>query len=251
MNYPRSGLRIRSEKGVSPSVREACFNFAIWLRLNMEFPIRVVVYLKKDYQIKTINTKEMVSASFYAPYDRIEPFIRIATGDYEELVAERGEENAILAILNSMAHEIIHYQQLIENREFHEEEAEEEEAVKGAMELVEDYYSGNRFIKEIIEQKKVWTIENVEGVPTTFDNGVESMPFWSSKLKTEKAIRDVNAYHEYRLLEISLDDFINKWLPGLEKDALFVGANLSGKNLIGSDWNPKELLEQIQYLQLT
>lgn len=242
MIYPRSGLRLRSEKGVSPNVKEACLNFAKWLRLNMEFPIRVVVYLKKDYQIKSKNSKEMVSASLFIPDDKIEPFIRIATGDYEELVTERGVENAIFAILNSMAHEIIHYQQLIEDREFYEEEAE-----KGALELVEDYYSGNGFIKEIIEQKKVWTIENIEGVPTTVDNGEVSMPFWSSKLKTEKAIRDVTAYNEYRLLEISLEDFINKWLPGLEKDALFVGANLSGKNLIGSDWKPKELLEQIQY----
>ena len=73
------------------------------------------------------------------------------------------------------------------------------------------------------------------------------MPFWSSKLKAEKVIRDVTENYEYLLLEMSLDDFINKWLPGLEKDAINVGTNLSGKSLIGSDWKPKELLEQIQY----
>jgi hypothetical protein len=239
----RTGLRIRCDREVHPRIKKACINFAIWLRINMEFPIRVVVYIKKNYQIKSVVTKELLSSSFFGPDDkRLEPYIRVATGDFNELTLERGEENAITAILNSVALQVTYYQQWIEDRDSCEEEAE-----KGAWELVEDYYSGTGFIKEIMEQKKVWTIENVEGVPTTLDDGEVSMPFWSSKLKTEKAIRDVTVYHEYRLLEISLDDFINKWLPELEKDALLVGANLNGKNLIGADWKPKELLEQIQY----
>ncbi|MFS0605303.1 hypothetical protein [Peribacillus frigoritolerans] len=49
---------------------------------------------------------------FFAPYDKtVEPYIRIATGDYEESVSERGKNDALWAILSSMAHEIIHYQQ--------------------------------------------------------------------------------------------------------------------------------------------
>jgi hypothetical protein len=68
------------------------------------------VYLKKDYQIKNKYSKELVSATFFAPYDKaIEPYIRIATGDYEELVSERGEIDALWALLGSMAHEIVHY----------------------------------------------------------------------------------------------------------------------------------------------
>ena len=68
------------------------------------------MYLKKDYQIKNKYSKELVSATFFAPYDKaIEPYIRIATGDYEELVSERGEIDALWALLGSMAHEIVHY----------------------------------------------------------------------------------------------------------------------------------------------
>ncbi|WP_157831116.1 MULTISPECIES: hypothetical protein [Bacillaceae] len=53
----------------------------------MEFPIRVVV---TDSQLKTRDTRELASATFFAPYDKtVEPYIRIATGDYEELVSER------------------------------------------------------------------------------------------------------------------------------------------------------------------
>jgi hypothetical protein len=126
-NYPRKGLRLRSEAGVHPEVRSVCINFCNWLRTQMEFPVRVVIYLKKDYQIKNRTTKQMVTATFFAPYDKnVEPFIRIATGDYSELIEERGKKDALYAMLDSIAHEIIHYQQWLENRELNEEEAEEE-----------------------------------------------------------------------------------------------------------------------------
>ncbi|MFP7486299.1 hypothetical protein SFC65_19235 [Priestia filamentosa] len=122
---PRSGLIVRSEKGVDPSVRQSCLNFAAWLRVNMKFPIRVVIYLKKDYQIKNRFSKELVSATFFAPYDKKEePYIRIATGDYEDLVEDRGEVDALWAILGSVAHEIIHYQQWLDDRALDETEAE-------------------------------------------------------------------------------------------------------------------------------
>jgi len=126
IRYPRAGLRVRCDKDVHPRVKQACKNFAFWLRLNMGFPIRVVVYINKDYQIKTYQTKELVSATFLGPDDKnLEPYVRVASGDYEELTSERGEENAIYAILNSMAHEIIHYRQWIDDRELSEDEAEE------------------------------------------------------------------------------------------------------------------------------
>ena len=136
LQYPRSGLRVRCEKDINPSVKLACLSFAIWLRTYMEFPIRVVVYLKTDYQIITRDKKETASASFFAPFDKtVEPYIRIATGDYEELVIQRGEIDAKWAILGSMAHEIIHYQQWLEDKEMDEKEAE-----NGSEELLDSYY---------------------------------------------------------------------------------------------------------------
>lgn len=57
MRYPREGLRIRTEVGVHAEVKRACLEFAEWLRTKYNFPIRVVVYLKKDYQIKNRHTK--------------------------------------------------------------------------------------------------------------------------------------------------------------------------------------------------
>ncbi|MFL0365896.1 hypothetical protein ACH0BF_23105 [Pseudobacillus sp. 179-B 2D1 NHS] len=122
----RNGLRVRCEQGVHLEVRRACLEFGKWMRKEFDFPIRVVVYLKKDYQIKNITTKELVSATFFAPYDKTqEPYIRIATGDYLELLEELGQDNALASILGSIAHEVGHYYQWVDNKDLDEDEAED------------------------------------------------------------------------------------------------------------------------------
>ncbi|MDG0795068.1 hypothetical protein OMP38_32755 [Cohnella ginsengisoli] len=119
----RTGLRIRSLSGVHPEVRRACLEFAKWLRHSMEFPIRVIVYLKKDYRIRT-RARQQVTASFFAPYDKNdEPYIRVATGDYEESLIEVGKDNALAGYLHSIAHELVHYQQWLADAPFSERQA--------------------------------------------------------------------------------------------------------------------------------
>jgi len=94
-------------------VREALKRFAKWLRQEYEFPIRVPVYLNQHHQFVTIEGKD-ATASFFAPYDsNVEPYIRIATGDYDELVAKWGKNDALASYMCSLAHEIVHYQQWI------------------------------------------------------------------------------------------------------------------------------------------
>ncbi|WHY78647.1 DUF2750 domain-containing protein [Neobacillus sp. WH10] len=200
------------------------------------------MYLKKDYQIKTIDTKELVSATFFAPFEKnVEPYIRVATGDFEELVSESGYESAIFAILNSIAHEVMHYQQWIEEREFDEDEAE-----TNSPKIVEDYYYGDSFFEELEKNQKVWTIENEQGVPTATNmEGQCFLPFWSSKLGAEKIIASVRVYQEYKPIEILLDDFLN-WLTELEDDGLMIGINWRGKQLIGHEMEPSEIIDQIK-----
>jgi hypothetical protein len=54
------------------------------------------------------------TASFFAPFNRMdEPYIRIATGDYEQLRATAGRNDALAAFICSLAHEVVHYQQWV------------------------------------------------------------------------------------------------------------------------------------------
>jgi hypothetical protein len=61
-------------------VREAFIRYARWLRRELEFPIRVPVYLLPTGHVLALDGRE-VSASIFLPWDRsVEPYIRIATG---------------------------------------------------------------------------------------------------------------------------------------------------------------------------
>lgn len=116
----RTGLRLRFEKGVNPELRKRILDFSRWLRLLFVFPIRVPVYVKSSPRIRSL-TGEYVCGTFFAPYDKlVEPYIRIATGDYNELVDEIGEEDAQRSILNALAHEIVHYNQWINDKSLNE-----------------------------------------------------------------------------------------------------------------------------------
>jgi hypothetical protein len=125
MNNTRKGLRIKGHRG-HPEVSAALRRFAKWLRQEYDFPIRVPVYLDSHRRHVTIEGEE-VTASFFAPDDpNVEPYIRIATGDYEDLVAEWGKNDALASYICSLAHEIIHYHQWLSDGSTSEEGIEEE-----------------------------------------------------------------------------------------------------------------------------
>ncbi|QDV72450.1 hypothetical protein [Botrimarina mediterranea] len=115
----RAGLHIRGRRG-HPEVRGAYIRYARWLRQNYEFPIRVPAYLSPGDFVTTMQGHRC-SASFFAPWDQtVEPYIRIATGDYPQLRESEGRDNALAAFLNSLSHEIVHYFQWVETGEIWE-----------------------------------------------------------------------------------------------------------------------------------
>jgi len=111
----KKGLRLHINSDVDSAVRLFISDFAKWLRKEFEFPLRVNVYVKASYRIKA-KDGDMVVGTCWRPDDYSSyPYIRLATGDYNELVEERGEEGAMWAILASFSHELTHYYQHINN----------------------------------------------------------------------------------------------------------------------------------------
>lgn len=109
----RRGLRLRFESSVDTEVKRAINDFCVWLRQEYYFPKRIVVYIKKDKRI-TAKDKALVFATFFEPLDRLEePFVKIATGDYCDLLKNNTQDNALAALLYLLAHELTHYFQWI------------------------------------------------------------------------------------------------------------------------------------------
>lgn len=133
-NYYRKGVRLRFDKNVDLEVKRSCKEFIMWIRREYEFPIRLVIYFKDNYLIKNKEGKQ-VSATFLAPYEKdIEPYAKIAVGDFGDLIVKYGKDNALAAILTSIAHEITHYFQWINDKEL-----EEKQAIRKANQIIFKY----------------------------------------------------------------------------------------------------------------
>ncbi|RYV02060.1 DUF2750 domain-containing protein [Shewanella sp. OPT22] len=103
------------------------------------------------------------------------------------------------------------------------------------------------FYSEISESGKLWGIRDENGIPAPkTETGQRSMPFWSKKSRAEKIIHNVPAYGAFETFEISVSEFIERWLPGLENDELLVGLNWSGKNATGYDSEPNMVLKSLK-----
>ena len=138
----RSGLRMRFDQGVDPEVRRACMEFAKWLRQEYEFPMRVPVYVKAAVRIRAMDG-DLVCGTFFRPYSMsVEPYARIATGDYLDLCEERGQDNALAEILLCMAHELTHYFQWLNQLNL-TPVGEERQAKRYAHLIVDDYADTN------------------------------------------------------------------------------------------------------------
>lgn len=109
----RWGIYLRINKEVNDDVRKSLKKFAIWLRNNFEFPIRLPIYVKPTKYIKT-RYNDYVVGSFFEPENYFtEPYIKLSTGDYVELLNSIGKDNALASILCTLIHEITHYYQWI------------------------------------------------------------------------------------------------------------------------------------------
>jgi len=148
MDSKKMGLRVRYDKEVQTEVRNDCVQFINWIRKKMSFPIRVTIYIKSDYLIKTRITKELVPAVYWAPNSlENEPHIRVATGDYAESLQKYGYYDTIASIFDSIAHELIHYKQWLVNPTF---KNGEREANRKAKEIVTEYLD---YLDELYDNK--------------------------------------------------------------------------------------------------
>ena len=135
----RTGLRLRFDKGVDNEVRRACKEFAVYLRKEYFFPVRVVVYIKNYPKIIAMDG-DKVYGTFWRMDDdyTVEPRIRIAAGDYTDLCSKWNKDSALTAILTTIAHELTHYFQWINSLSL-TPIGEERQATKYAGYILDEY----------------------------------------------------------------------------------------------------------------
>lgn len=228
----RIGLRLRCDKNVDPEVRTFCKDFTKWLRKEYFFPVRVPVYIKADYRIKA-KDGEMVVGTFFRPYDyHTEPYARIATGDYQELVRKQGKEYAMWAILSSIAHELTHYFQYV-NSVILTRIGEERQATMYSRYILSEYDAYLNNNKKEMYTNNIWKSCNWQK-NRKFDVCEEGIRFYADKNIDENICKICKVFLKYLRKEYFFPVRVNVWI----KNKLFItGMDGNKKN---SDFYYKE-----------
>ena len=72
------------------------------------------------------------------------------------------------------------------------------------------------FVKKVVDWEEVWGLFDDGWAMTEDDNGRLMMPFWPKKeFAAYCAFED---WSNYKPQNISLDEFISNWLPGMKED---------------------------------
>lgn len=107
--------------------------------------------------------------------------------------------------------------------------------------------SASQFYKDVEKNLKVYSLKDDKGYPAPKTRTEQrSMPFWSSASRVEKIIQNIPAYAGFKIVEMEIDEFRDKWLTMLQKENQLVGINWSGKNAVGYDLNPQVILDWIE-----
>ena len=113
----RSGLRLRFDRDVAPEIRRGCLAFAKWLREYYVFPVRVPVYGKAAERVRAMDGEMVYGTCFCPERLDVEPYIKVATGSYAAMCRSDGKDDAQAAILYTLAHELTHYFQWLNQLE--------------------------------------------------------------------------------------------------------------------------------------
>jgi hypothetical protein len=100
------------------------------------------------------------------------------------------------------------------------------------------------FRREVLQQKRVYAIRDQRGYPAPAgEDGRRAVPFWSRPTRARRVADQVTAFAGFEVMGIELDDWLEGWLPCLERDGLLVGVNWSGVKATGFDMTPAQVTE--------
>ena len=112
-------IEITFEAGVDRDLRKSVLRFISWLQIEYTFPKKCTIYILNREKIPALDG-DLVYGTFFGPFNSSDDsYIRIAVGDYIDMVEERGRDNAITAILITIIHEVTHYFQWVNGRKDH------------------------------------------------------------------------------------------------------------------------------------
>lgn len=106
--------------------------------------------------------------------------------------------------------------------------------------------NNDRFIIEAIGQGCIWGLEGPEGwalCPSEKHSESDVMPFWSQPEFAQ--IHCVDDWSIYKPVPVSLEEFLEEWLPGMHDDVVLIGVNWNDE-MEGDEMEPLDLLSEFE-----
>lgn len=103
----------------------------------------------------------------------------------------------------------------------------------------------DRFVSRVAESEVVWGLQAPTGFavcPSNDDQERQVLMFWSDHGYAARVKQ--NHFSEHEPVEISLFDFLFRWLSGMEGDGVLAGTNWNG-DLAGREMEPAELRDEL------
>ncbi|MFL1456378.1 DUF2750 domain-containing protein [Marinobacter sp. GN3S48] len=107
------------------------------------------------------------------------------------------------------------------------------------------------FVEEVAADGMVWTIEK-NGEYVTSDNrfGTKCFPWWSSRERVLKQLKQVPAYKGYQQIGFEWHVFLNEWVPGLKQAGCLLGINYAKPENIGFDLPIQEVINAVEQAKI-
>ncbi|MRX72813.1 DUF2750 domain-containing protein [Bacillus lacus] len=102
------------------------------------------------------------------------------------------------------------------------------------------------FIKRVTESKLVWGLKSEDGWCVCESNEYEEtevMLFWSDEAYARQCA--IEEWSHYKPASISLQEFMDSWLYGMNQDGVLVGVNWNAK-LIGLEVESYDLFKELE-----
>jgi hypothetical protein len=102
------------------------------------------------------------------------------------------------------------------------------------------------FYRELLDGGSVFTVRDEGGYPAPRNgSGQRAQPFWSTRSRAQRIVDGVPAYAGFEVVEISMEEWRERWLPGLEKNRIHAGLNWSGERATGYDLPAADVLRNL------
>jgi hypothetical protein len=102
-----------------------------------------------------------------------------------------------------------------------------------------------RFVSRVAKSEVVWGLQSPGGVascPSNADESRQVLMFWSDRGYASRVKQ--SAFSEYEPVELTLFDFLFRWLSGMQADGVLAGTNWNG-DLAGIEIEPDQLQNQL------